>query len=192
MAVITPNPLVETIKGKFGGMYVAKCGDKLVLKRHPTREPKPATEAQKPGRERLICANAYWRRVKTDPALRLAYTMAGKARGKRPNDLATADFMNAPTVTDIDATGYSGQPAGVIRITAEDDFEVSQVSARILDLAGTVIEEGEAALEGESQKWLYLGKTAIVAGQAVVIEITATDRPGHKGIKRIDHVCGPR
>jgi hypothetical protein len=79
-----------------------------------------------------------------------------------------------------------------IAVQAEDDFEVSGVLVRILELDGTEIEQGAAALGSEGGKWKYAVHTPLTAGKAVVIEIRVSDWPGHTAIKRIDHVCGPR
>jgi hypothetical protein len=45
-----------------------------------------------------------------------------------------------------------------------------------------VLEQGPAAL-GSDSVWAYTTTTALPAGQTVMIEVTATDRPGHKTTK---------
>src|SRR6266542_881060 len=114
MGLTKPNPLVA-ITGQIGDLYIAKQGDKYYVKRMPTREPHPATEAQKPGQQNLAAANRYWRSVKTQPELKAVYVLAGRLRSKRAVDVAKSDFMNPPAVTKIDLTGYLGAPAGTIR-----------------------------------------------------------------------------
>ena len=47
---------------------------------------------------------------------------------------------------------------------------------------GTVLEQG-AAVAGNDSLWAYTTTTALPAGQSVMIEVTATDRPGHKTTK---------
>ena len=47
---------------------------------------------------------------------------------------------------------------------------------------GTVLEQG-AATAGNDSVWAYTTTTALPAGQNVLIEVTATDRPGHKTTK---------
>jgi hypothetical protein len=192
MGYLEPNEFTR-LRGKVGKtLYVAKYGDKYVVKEVPQRAEKEATAAQKPVRQELMNANRYWRSVKTQPELKAIYDVAAKLRKKRACDLAKADFIHPPTVRDIDLSGYQGQPSERIVIVAEDDFEVSSAQVRIHELDGTVIEQGGAAADGASGHWVYLGQTAILAGKAVVVEVTTTDRPGNKAVKSVDHVCGPR
>ena len=191
MGYVEPNPFIGALKGKIGKqLYVAKYGDRYLIKRVPERPEAEATEAQKPVRQGLTAASLYWRWVKTQPELKAAYDQAAQVRKKRACDLAKADFLLPPTVKDIDLSAYRGQPADPIGIQAEDDFEVAGAWVRILELDGTVIEEGGAVQT--DGRWTYQGQTAVAAGKAIVVEVTTTDRPGNTAVKRVDRVCGPR
>jgi hypothetical protein len=205
MAYVKANPLLGELRGKIGDLTITKYGDKYIIKKLPERKHRPPTQAQMPVRQNLVNANDYWRRVKAQPELKAVYVLAARVQRKRAIDLAKSDFLNAPTVTDIDLSGYIGQPAGVIRVKAEDDLEAATVRVRVLELEGAVIEEGDAALapnpgvrkpKTETNKaggiWAYASKAAVPAGKAVVIEVTAADRAGNKTVKRVDHVCGVR
>jgi hypothetical protein len=192
MPFVTPNRLLDDLKGKFGDMYIAKYGKQYRLKRCPARKRRAATAAQEPVRLKLMDANAYWKGVQARLEAKAVYDLAGKLRGQRGCDLAKADFSYPPTVGNIDLSRYIGNVPGTIRIKAADDFEVIKVSVRILALDGTLIEEGDAALDVDGAGWSYLSKVAVGAGTAVVIEAKAADRPGHTGVKKVDHVCGPR
>ena len=75
-----------------------------------------------------------------------------------------------------------GQPGETIRIRASDDFQVAGVGVRILDAAGTTLEQGPATATGDGA-WTYTATTNLPDGQQVVIEVTATDRPGHNTTK---------
>jgi hypothetical protein len=190
------NPLVE-LRGKIGNLSIAKYGDKYRVRRLPTREDRPATAAQEPVRLRFAAATRYARSVLSQPELKAIYARAAQLTGRRAYDLAKADFLNSPKVVDIDLSGYIGQPSGVIRVIAEDDFEVISVRVRILEMDGSVIEEGQATPTRsgggmKSSEWSYLSTESVPQGEAVVIELTAADRPDHKAVKKVDHVCGPR
>ena len=191
MGSAAPNPLVE-LRGKIGKLSIAKYGNKLIVRRLPERKRRPATVRQKPVRQKLVRATAYWKSLSAQPERKAAYVLAGRLSGRRAYDLAKADFLSPPAVTDIDLSGYIGQPTGEIRAQAEDDFEVISVRVRILELAGSVIEEGEAAKTCDSGRWAYATSMAVPAGQAVMIEATPADRPGNQAVKRFDHVCGFR
>jgi hypothetical protein len=56
------------------------------------------------------------------------------------------------------------------------------VAVAIRKADGTVLEQG-AAVAGSDSLWTYTVTTALPAGQAVMIEVNATDRPGHKTTK---------
>jgi hypothetical protein len=120
------------------------------------------------------------------------YKRAARLKGKRAIDVAKADFMHPPKVANIDVSGHTGQPGDIIRIQAEDDFEVVSVSLRILELSGQVIEEGPATIEAGSGLWQYSTNIALPPGKAVVVEATATDRASNSTSRTLDHVCGPR
>jgi hypothetical protein len=70
-----------------------------------------------------------------------------------------------------------------ISIRASDDVEVSGVTLTIRDQGGTVLESGAAVWTPASASWVYTATTALAQGQAVSIEVTATDRPGHSTLK---------
>ena len=192
MAYLIPSPLVKALRGKIGNLYIAEYGGQLLLKRRPQRKEQPPTPAQVPSRRNLIDANAYWAMVREDPELKAVYMLAAAVRGKRAYDLARADFMNPPEIHDIDLTRDIGRVGDPVFIRAEDDFEVARVELRVLTLEGGLIEEGTAAFDPESGRWVYARTKLVAPGQPVVMEVTALDRPGHRVTKRVDHVCGLR
>jgi hypothetical protein len=99
--------------------------------------------------------------------------------------LAVADFLHAPSVDEIDLTGYTGRPGGTIVVRASDDFEVVQVSLVIRAGDGTLVEQGPATLE--SGAWRYTTTVAAPVGAPVVVEVTACDRPGNKTVESLTH-----
>src|SRR5690349_6787067 len=113
MGFAHPNPLL-TLTGCLRGMYIAKYGDKYVVKKRPERKPRPATTEQQPVRAELVKANEYWKVVKQLPELKAFYDLAAARLGKRAIDLAKADFLHSPTIEDIDLSGYTGQPGETI------------------------------------------------------------------------------
>ena len=93
------------------------------------------------------------------------------------------DFLNNPAVDEIDLSAYTGKAAEVIRIRASDDVEVKGVTVTIRAQGGEVLEEGPAVWTPANASWTYTTTTALEQGQAVSIDVTASDRPGHKGLK---------
>jgi hypothetical protein len=63
------------------------------------------------------------------------------------------------------------------------DFEVTRVDVSIRDTGGRVLGQDAAPLVPEDGCWEYRGSTNLPANTAIAVEVTATDRPGHKGSK---------
>jgi len=99
----------------------------------------------------------------------------------RREQLRLARSLQLPVVDQIDLSTYTGKAGETIRITASDDFAVAGVEVTIHDTGGAVLEQGAAtAADGV---WNYVTTTNLPPGQQVSIEVTATDRPGHKTTK---------
>jgi hypothetical protein len=65
-------------------------------------------------------------------------------------------------------------------VHASDDVEVKGVTVCIRTQGGAVLEEGAAVFTTAAASWTYTATTDLAQGQAVSIEVNATDRPGHK------------
>ena len=93
-------------------------------------------------------------------------------------------IYNAPVVSEIDLSGYTGGSNQPIRIVATDGFDVASVGVRITNTSNAVVEEGPATRSGQNgSDWTYQSRTALPPGETVSIEVTATDRPGNKAVK---------
>ena len=98
--------------------------------------------------------------------------------------LTVADFFNAPSVDEVDLSGYSGQPGDLIVIRASDDFEVADVGVVLSQADGSPIEKG-AAVEtpAHSSRWVYTASVEVETGTTVQVMVTAMDRPGNRTVK---------
>ncbi len=181
MAKVEFNAITSHFQGKLGDIRFRNyLGRKIVvLRRKPSTA--PLTEAQQQARERFLLAAAYAKGVLGNPATRALYAERARMKQQPVNAVALGDYLNPPVVHAIDATGYHGQVGDVINVTATDDFEVVSVSVVIRDAADAVLEEGPAALVDGT--WTYVATAVVAAGDAVTIEATAKDRPGHAGGK---------
>ena len=194
MAKLIPNPAIGAPTGTIGELVFAryKIG-KIIIRKRPVRtaEKREGEAANQQGFAKAVdYANGVWA---TNPELRAKYNAAAREQGRQGFHLAKADFRLPPTVQEIDLDGYAGNSGEIIRIVAQDDFEVKAVGVIIRDLAGGLIEQGAAAQEnGTRANWVYRAQTQVPAGQTVVIEATATDHPDHTGTRRVDHACGLR
>jgi hypothetical protein len=191
MGLIYNNPFGPEWEGIFGDMVFAKFKPGIKIgRRKPTRTKAPTaaeTASQAQFRAAMAWAKAVWA---TQPELKARYHAAAQRSHGRGFDLAKSDYRLRPVVEDIDLAGYTGHAGEVIRVRAVKKFEVKAVGVKIRDLSGAVLEEGAAV--PENGWWAYTAQVEVPAGQTVVIEATATDHPGHTGVNRVDHACGPR
>ena len=167
------------LQGKIGGLVVAKHGAGFIIRKRPERQRLQPTVRQQHRFDAFTAAVAYARSVVADPAQKAVYTAAGRSSGRRAYHLAVADAMHSPAIHDIDVSGYTGRAGQRIVIEATDDFGVDAVTVTVRDATGEIAETGTATARMEDRSWEYTTRSDVPPGQAVVIEVTATDRPGN-------------
>ncbi|MFO1501626.1 MAG: hypothetical protein U1G07_25140 [Verrucomicrobiota bacterium] len=183
MAKVTLNPILEAIQGKVGDMVFKRFGDEEIVAKMPNRTGIVATPNQLAQQERFRLASLYGRSVLADEQSRALYEHVAARKGVPVFALTIGDFLNSPAIDEIDLSSYTGKPAEVIRIRASDDVEVKGVTVTIRDQNGLLIEEGVAAWATATASWTYTTTGTVTAGLGVAIEVSATDRPGHKTTK---------
>ena len=182
MAKVKLNPILEQVRGQIGDLVFRRYEDQVVISRKPDFEDQTATAAQVAQRERFREAALYGKMVMADPETKALYVEAAKAKGQPVFSLTVADFFNAPSVDEVDLSGYAGGVGDTILIRARDDFDVTGVRVSLTDGDGAAIESG-AGLEtaAGSGQWVYTATTAVATGTTVRIAVTASDRPGGVG-----------
>jgi hypothetical protein len=182
MAKIKLNPVMEAMRGSIGDLVFKRYGEEIVVGRKPDPSEHSPTAGQRAVREQFRLAAVYGKTVMADPATKAVYEVAAKGKGIPVFAPTIADFFNEPTVDEIDLSAYTGHAGEIIRIRAHDDVEVTGVAVAIRGTGGAALEQGvtSAAADGT---WTYTATTNLPDGQQVVIEVTATDRPGHKTTK---------
>ncbi len=181
MAKVKLSSALTRASGRMGNVVFRRYHDEVVMSQRPDLSGRAPTPGQASQRQRFKLAALYGRTVLADPVKKALYEARAKAKGIPVFALSIADFLHAPAVDQIDLSGYTGQAGETIRITASDDFEVTGVAVSITDAGGTVLEQGAAT--ANDGVWNYVTKAALPAGQQVSIEVTASDRPGHKTTK---------
>jgi len=182
MAKVKLNPILEQVRGQVGDLVFRRYADEVVIGRKPDLEGREPTPAQAAQRERFRQAALYGKLVMADPAAKAIYEEAAKAKGQPVFSLTVADFFNAPSVDEVDLSGYSGQVGDSIVILASDDFDVTGVRVAVTNAAGQAIEEGAATeTPPNSGRWVYAATAAVPTGTTVRLAVTASDRPGGKG-----------
>lgn len=181
MAKVQLRAPVELISGTVGEFTYVSLNGKQVVR----RKARPAKRSSGQGLQprRIKEAAAYWRRVKDDPEKLAHYDSLAHVPSLGLYQCAVRDFCNAPAVTEIDVSGYSGQAGAPIRIEAVDDTKVTEVSVQIIDMNGAVLEEGPAEFDIATSRWVYSATKGVATGQTVTVRATAKDLPGNTGSK---------
>ena len=181
MATVTLNPILESLSGKIGDLVFRQHGDGVVVARMPAGE-RHWTPEQLAHQNRFRLAAVYGRTALADAATKALYEAKASERGVPVFALTIADFFHEPAVDEIDLSAYTGQAGEKISIRAHDDFELVGVAVSLRQANGTVLEQGPAVAGSDLVRG-YATTTALPAGQTVMIEVTATDRPRHKTTK---------
>ena len=194
MAKTKSNPAIGHISGKIKNLHFADYGDKQIVRggytRHPTTE---WTEKQKQNQSDFKTAAAYGHKVLADPAKRADYREASQAKRRSVWNLAIGDAKTPPSIVNIDVSHYNGRPGEPIVIAAVDDTKVAGVSLIIQTAAGTLIEQGPAALDLQNGQWVYVAQATVSESEpAVAIDVTAVDLPGNRVQKQVDRILRRR
>ncbi len=180
MANVDLNAITEHFRGKVGDLVFRRSNGRLqaMLRPRPTRT--PPTEAQLAHRVDFQRAILYAKKALAAPETRAVYERVGEMKQQNAFSAAVGDFFRPPVVLEIKTDAYHGQVGDPIEILAKDDVEVMSVAVKLMAADGTVVESGPATFALGA--WTYVGSTALAAGAAITIEVTATDRPGNTGV----------
>ncbi len=184
MAQVTLNPVFVCMRGTVGDLVFKNVNGTTVVTRKAHMTVHEETAPQRATRENFRRGIQYGKTVTGNPAVRAIYAEAAKQRRHPIFSVMISDFMNPPSVDEIDLSRYNGQVGSEIAIRASDDFGVTELQVRILNSDGEEIEKGFAVESApNSGVWGYAATVAIPTGNSVRVEATAKDRPGHMGVK---------
>jgi hypothetical protein len=181
MAKVKLNPALEAIHGKVGDLVFKRWGGEEIVGKMPDRTGIKPTPDQLAQQDKFRLAALYGKAVMADADTRTVYEEAGARKGVPAFALSVGDFLNAPAVDEIDISAYAGKIGDVIRVRASDDVEVQGVTVTIRGQNGVVLEDGPAVWTPASASWTYTATAVLPQGSSASIEVSATDRPGHKG-----------
>ena len=189
MAFAIPSGPSGQFRGKLAKMVYARQADGRITVRGVGEHTGPSTAGEQKGQHRMKLGHSYVRAVLDNPALRSVYADEAQRRKKRTCDLVMSDFLTNPVVSSVDAVKYNGLAGGWLLIMTGDDFKVIRVGVVLRNAAGRRLEEGFAvpAQGSTARVWLYTAQANLESGQALTIEITATDRPCHSTVIRVTH-----
>jgi hypothetical protein len=179
MAQSKNNIITHGLSGKIGDLIVFRTlNGKTIVANKPAERKGAPSEGQKQNQKRFQQAIIYAKSAVADPALKEEYKAAAK-EGESPYNVAVADFMHAPDISEVNVSKYNGKAGGKISITVTDDFKVAEVFIIILNQDGTEVEEGSAQPTPGGVEWIYTAtaNNDSLTGDKIIIR--ASDLPGH-------------
>ena len=94
MAEITPNPMIQTIHGKSGGLVFRRSpSGKTFLIKLADMSNVQWSAAQQTQRQRFRKANDYAKAAMANPEMRAMYEEMAREQNKRPYHLAVSDYF---------------------------------------------------------------------------------------------------
>lgn len=174
MAQSKNNIITHGLSGKVGDIIVfSQRGGKTIVSKAPRKRTGEDSEKQKEQQAKFQQAVLYGKSVIADPTQKELY----ESTGKRAYNVAVADMLNAPKIEKIDLTSYTGQIGDTIKIRVMDDFAVTSVKVIIENSDGSLVEQGNATLQGID--WVYTATATNPDLSDDKIIIQATDIPAN-------------
>ena len=184
MARSKDNVLTHGMSGKLGDVIVFRnVNGNTIVAKAPSKPKGEISEKQQLQRERFQEAVIYGKSVKLNPELKALYE-SSLLEGQNIYQVALTDFLNAPTIKNVETNDYSGYAGGNIIMRVIDNFMVKQVQVSINNTNGGTLEQGMATLQPNGLDWHYT-TTSDSSGKVGKIIITATDNPGNISRKEI-------
>ncbi len=180
MSQIKNNPLLKGASGMLGDVVVFReVRGKVIMCNRPKKSETP-TEHQKEMSSRFLRAVRYARKQLSIPEAKAEYALGITDSKHSAYVVALADYLNAPTISAVDASRYKGAVGDILFIRASDDFKVVAVQVIIRNEADVVIEQGDAVLQPDSfDDWQYKATVPNATLVGTKIEVKASDKPGN-------------
>ena len=173
------NVITRNLHGKFGNQVVFKTRDGKSISANVPKTTKTAPVAsQLATRDKFRKAVIWAKNALADPIQLAAYQAAATA-SRSAFVVAVTDLLKPPRISEVDCSAYNGHVGDKIIVFAFDEFKVKEVSVKICDPTGTVIESGACQPDISGQNWQYTATTEIAALTGKVVTAKATDNPGH-------------
>lgn len=181
MANAKLNPILQSVRGKVGDLIFSTRYGGVFISRKPEKGKQILTAAQQAVRDRFRQAALYGKAAMANAQVRALYEAQAKKRKHPIFSVMIENFLRPPSIEEIDMSTYTGQSGSMIGVRASDDFDVMSVGVALFDSSNAPIENGAAVQSGtDAGRWVYTLTTSIPIGTHIRLEVTATDRPGHK------------
>src|SRR6266508_1090902 len=184
MAKVKLNPAFLEFRGTMGDMVFKKRNGKIYVSMKPqgdqTHEP---SEAQLACRQVFKQAGEFTKVAIADETLRAFYERLAQGKDTTPRGVCMGDYLNPPTVDELDLYHYHGRVGDRIRITTQDDVGVVTVDVTLTTNDCTTIEKGQAVEPwASSGQWEYMATGTVAPGTQVFVVAQAYDRPGNRAV----------
>ncbi|MDR1981683.1 MAG: hypothetical protein LBQ39_08730 [Tannerellaceae bacterium] len=179
MAESKNNVVTHGLSGTIGDMLIfSQRYGKTIVSKVPDRSKIIESEKQRAQRDRFQEAIVYGKIAVSDPELNAAYR-AKAGKGLTGYNVAIADMLHAPDIKSIDLSDYTGKAGDVIRVSVTDDFMVKDVKISIVNIDGTLVEEGSAVPDASGYLWTFKATQNNDSLIGDKITVTASDLPGN-------------
>ena len=192
MAEIKLNPLFAGISGKMGNIVIKKSKNgKTFIASLPKKSKAKPSEAQLAQRKAFAQASDYAKSALVDESVRAFYDALAATRKTTARVVCMGDYMNEPTMYDLDFSRYHGQVGDRIRITTHDDVGVVEVNVKLTKIDGALIEYGKAVEQyAGSGHWEYVATVPVPLGTDILISAEAFDRPRNRAVASANPIVG--
>ncbi len=180
MPKVKNNIVTQGLSGMLGGQLVFRQTSRgTEVSVAPQAPSGPPSAGQLAHQTRFQQAVIYAKGQAHDPAVQAEYADEAKAQGLSVFNVILRDHMQAPNITDVDLSQYTGKVGDLIGVVANDDHAVRSVHVKIENSDGSLVEEGDATQQADPNQWQYkaTARNATLAGDKITV--TATDNPGH-------------
>ena len=185
MARVKKNIITQGLSGKLGNNIVFRHrGDQTIVAVVPQKTKYEPTEAQQKQTRKFRNAVVYGKQAIQDPTVRAAYQAQAKD-GQSAYNVAVADYLNAPSIEELELGAYQGAKGSQFVLPVVDDYLVTEVSVAMYNQAGALVEEGSARRHENGMDWVYItqNQNAEVEGSKLIIR--ASDLPGNTVEKEV-------
>ena len=176
MAINKGNQVMKGARGMFAGQVIFKerLGTEYVAGPPVVNENRKAGEAETKNRYDFGKAVRYGKEAVKDDKLKAEYEALRKTNQTAYN-VAVSDARIPPKINSLLAHGYNGKAGSSILVNATDNVKVKRVHVTIHDRNKTLIEEGQAADNGDHTNWIYTATVTIENAAGCTIEARAYD-----------------
>jgi hypothetical protein len=185
------HPALLEFWGAMGDMVFKKRGNKIYVSMKPKKGTKKASKAQLARRKVFRKAVYYAKTAMANEATRAFYKAIAAEKEREARPLCVADYLNAPTIEELDVSKYQGNVGDRILIMTYDDVGVVKVNVTLTNRDGMTIETGRAVEQGVgSGNWEYTATVSVPPGSGICIEAEAYDRPANRAIVSTNFTVG--